>query len=294
MKILHILPVFLLFTASAFSQIDSRRGLNYLAEYADTNMLYTDVFCNNYDNIPVSAVGIDRTEVAVYYSSSVHCGERLYMISVQRSISAVNYSELFIYDDYQNLISYVYLMDDVELVYEFNPEIDNVIKVVSEKNRENFEQNYFIEAPSEYFDYHSVKNREFSYLSKYGNVFQSFTDVGIEVLKIRELYKKTVGNKSLVLQTKEGVELFYSDKDLVKVLMIDERTYELYFDKNNIYFIYSPAWNDNPELRIYCYNNNPFKILYGKEQLQKSDERFCDYTGFVQSLNYKLHDLINK
>lgn len=294
MKTLSILTLLLLINFVALAQIDSRRGLDYLAEYADTSMLYSDVFCNNYNDMPVSAIGNNRTEAVVHYSSSVHCGERLYMISVQRNISAVNYTELFIYDDYQNLINYVYLMDDVELIYKLDPAKINDIEVVSEKNRPNFSDNYFIQSPDEFFYWSSVKSRENSYLSKYGNVFQSFPDVETEVLKIRELYNKTVNDKQLVKQTKEEGTLYFAGKDLVKVVMTDERTYEIYLNNGSIYFIYSSAWNDIPDLRIYCYNNNPFKILYGKDQLKKSDERFCEYSGFVQSLNYNLEELISK
>ena len=61
-----------------------------------------------------------------------------------------------------------------------------------------------------------------------------------------------------------------------------------------MYFIFSNVWNDSPELRIYCNKNVPFKILYGKEQLKKSDSRYCDYSGWLQSLYYEITNVIKK
>lgn len=276
------------------AQIDSRRGLEYLSEYVDTSMIYTDVFCNNINNLPVSAVGINRTEAAVHYSSSYYCGDLLYMISIYRNISAVQYTELFIYDDFQNLIEYVYLMDDVEMVYKFNPEVKGSITPIVEKNKENFEQNYFIPNPETFFDYSSIKERERIYLKKYANVFTCFLEVESEVLRIRELYKYTNDNKSLVSKIKGSYTLYYEGSKLVKVILKNERVNELYLDDGELYFAYISAWNDIPEIRIYCYNGVAFKIIYGKENIKMTDEKFCEYSSMIKTMFYEMTEEIKK
>jgi hypothetical protein len=279
MKLILIIVAVSIFTNSLFSQIDSRRGYEYLAEFADTNMLYTDIVCSNYDNDPWCAVGQNRTEKAIHYSSDNRSGANLKMISVHKDISAVSYSEFYIYNEFQELTHYVYKNDQTELKCKI---VGNTVSIISYAGKEMFAENYFLNEPETYFEYLSIKARS----DKEFDACTSLLDLPNfekEILKIRDDFNKTNLNKGYKQVIHENATFYYDGDEIVKIVVKDEVTMEFYVDNSNLYFAYYSASADTKEIRYYIKSYYPFRILLGKEKLSIDSNEFWEIADEVQT-----------
>jgi hypothetical protein len=279
MKIKLILLLFLVtgFSLCKAQQGDYNRGLIYLDEDGEESMLFMDVVVNNYNNNPVSAVGVDRTERVFYYSSSHRYGETLYLMSAFHQIAAIEYSEYFIFDSFQNFIRYVYVCDDVKLDYKIDGQ--NVSTVV-EQNSEKFADNYFLFEPENYFTFEAIRKRcnaEFKHCTSVTGIL----NYELEVLKIRELYKSINSDKTLRAENVDDVTKYYRLDELVKIVIVTEATYEFYFDNGSMFFAFVNGDNDIPEQRLYLSHSRPFKLIYGKNNLPKENDEFWDYSDSI-------------
>ncbi|MDD3859447.1 MAG: hypothetical protein PHW83_04560 [Bacteroidales bacterium] len=278
MKKIFLIFVILTINLYCFTQIDSRRGYEYLAEFSDTNMLYTDIVCKNYDDDPWSAVGVYRCEKAFHYSYSHRHEETLSMISVHWSISAIQYSEFFIYDVFQNLEYYIYKFDNTELVYKF---VNNEPNLIRSRGDDELANNYFINDDGNYFKASEILDRSNNQLDVCRHLI-GIPNYNQELQIVREKYKLTNENKSLIMLIKDNAIAYYNGKDLVKIVVKDDITKEYYLDNRKLYFAYYTANNETPELRLYCVSNYPFRMLYGKENLPKTEEEFWTNVDIIR------------
>lgn len=279
MKIKLTLFLFLVTVSSMCKaqQGDYSRGLKYLNENLEESMLFMDVVVNNYNNNPVSAVGVDRTERVFHYSSSHRYGETIYLISKFQQLSALEFSEYFIFDAFQNLIRYVYVCDDVELDYKID---GKNVSVVVEQNKEKFADNYFLFEPENYFTFDAIRERcnaEFKHCTSITGI----VNYDLEVLKIRELYKSINSDKTLRVEKVDGVTKYYRHDELVKIVIVTEATYEFYFDNGSMFFAFVNGGNDIPEQRLYLSHSYPFKLIYGKNNLPKENDEFWNYSDSI-------------
>jgi len=272
MKVVFISAAILLLSSCLFSQIDSRRGYEYLSEFTDTGMLYTDISCKNYDNDPVSVVGNHRVEKAFHYSSSYRYGDVLKMISVYTSIAAINYSEFFIYNEFQELVGYAYTTENTEIVLK----IDHAeIKVLRENGREIISDNYFLNEPETFLDYSSLKERSDKQL-EYCDALIGIPFFEKETLIIREKYKNANSDLPFRVVEINNVAACYLDDKLIKIIAKDEVTKEFYVENDKPYFAFYSGDSENPELRVYLRSFYPYKILLGKESLSCETEEFWE------------------
>jgi hypothetical protein len=273
-----IISVLLIINLYSFSQIYSRRGYEYLAEFSDTNMLYTDIVCKNYDNDPWCAVGVYRCEKAFHYSYSHRFEETLNMISVHWDISAIEYSEFFIYDAFQNLEYYIYKAGKSELIYKF---VNNDASLIRSSGEGDLTNNYFINDDGNYFKTTDILARSSTQLDVCSNLI-GIPNYNKELQIVREKYKLTNENKSLIMLVKENAIGYYNGKDLVKIVVKNDITKEYYLDNRKLYFAYYTANNETPELRLYCVSNYPFRMMYGKENLPKTEEEFWSNADMIR------------
>lgn len=264
--------------AYGYSQIDSRRGFQYLTEFSDTNMLYTDIVCSNYDSDPWPAVGINRCERAVHYSYSSRCGESLSMISVHTDLSAIEYSEFFIYDVFQNLTYYVYSTEETELIFHIE---NKEMILVRENGRDKFGENYFLSEPENYFNYPEVIARSVAQL-KMCLYLSGIPDYNKELDSVRDLYKRINSLTGLRRETKGEFTGFYDGNDLVKIVVKTDIIKEYYLNENQLAFAYYTGNDETQELRLYCKGNYMFRLLFGKENLAKTSEEFWDKAEVIR------------
>jgi len=278
MKSIYIIIVILTLSYYCSSQIDSRRGYDYLAEFGDTNMLYTDVFCRNYDDDPWPAVGNNRSEMAFHYSYSYRYEETLSMISYHYTISAIEYSEFFIYDVFQNLTHYIYNCGDTEMLYKVNT---NGLTLLRSKGEEDLAMNYFFNEDGSSFEYEQVISRSDAGLDRCHSI------VGIpnykrELQLIRENYKNTNEIYMLKPIVKENATGYYNKDDkLIKIVVKENITKEYYIENDKLYFAYYTSDASTPELRLYCFHSSPFRFLYGKENIAKTEEDFWNQAEII-------------
>ncbi|HNQ67401.1 MAG TPA: hypothetical protein PKN32_03410 [Bacteroidales bacterium] len=268
----------LIISLNIFSQIDSRRGYEYLAEFSDTNMLYTDIICKNYDDDPWCAVGVYRCEKAFHYSYSHRFEESLSMISVHWNISAIEYTEFFIYDVFQNLEYYIYKAGKSELIYKF---VNNDASLIRSSGEGELTNNYFINDDGNYFKTTDILARSSTQLDVCSNLI-GIPNYNKELQIVREKYKLTNENKSLIMLVKENAIGYYNGKDLVKIVVKNDITKEYYLDNRKLYFAYYTANNETPELRLYCVRNYPFRVIYGKDNLPKTEEEFWSNADMIR------------
>lgn len=279
-RILILLSLFANCLLSYAQEGNYSRGLQYLDKDVDTSMLFMDIVVNNYNNNPVSAVGVDRTERVFHYSSSHRYGETLYMMSVFYQIAAVEYSEYFIFDSYQNLIKYAYKSLNVEFICKIEDE--NIVNL-KEDNLDLLSENYFLLDPDMFFAIDAI-NERCDLQFKYCKSVTGIPNYSEEVLKIREAYKSINADKNLQIEKVENVSKYFEDNKLVKMVISLDRTYEYYFNNGSLIFAFADKYKDLPELRIYCCYSQPFKILSGSQNLQKEQDDFWNYSDEVLGL----------
>ncbi len=279
MKFIPILTTICIYSSCLFSQIDSRRGYEYLAEFADTNMLYTDIVCSNYDNDPWCAVGQNRTEKAIHYSSDSRSGANLKMITVHRDISAISYTEFFIYNEFQELTHYVYKNNQTELKCKI---AGNTVSIISYDGKEMFAENYFLNEPEIYFEYSSIKARSEKELDACTSLL-GLPNFEKEILKIRDDFNKTNSNKGYKQVIHENATFYYDGDEIVKIVVKDEVTMEFYINDLKLYFAYYSAGADAKEIRYYITSYYPFRILLGKDKLSIDSNEFWEIADEVQT-----------
>ncbi|HOZ29813.1 MAG TPA: hypothetical protein PLL66_02755 [Bacteroidales bacterium] len=278
MKRIYLTVVIITISYYGFSQIDSRRGYDYLAEFGDTSMLYTDIFCSNYDDDPWPAVGTYRTERAFHYSDDYRCEETLHMITVHRSIAAIQYSEIYIYDVFQKLEYYIYKTDDTEMVLHF---LNNEAITLRSIGIDKLLDNYFINEDETYFMSDEIivrSNIELDICEKMTGI----PNYSKELQIVRDRYKETNANANLKLVVKDDAKAYYNGNELVKIVVKSDITKEYYIENKKLYFAFYTANSDTPEQRLYCSSNGyPFKMVYGDENFAKNDEKFWNYSELI-------------
>ncbi|MDD2386581.1 MAG: hypothetical protein PHP52_07335 [Bacteroidales bacterium] len=276
MKKIFLLSLVLFVSISSYAQVNKKLVMKHLAEVCDTSNIYRDVIITNADAHSWPALSNYQIEKSFYYSYSYYHGETLRMISEDAFMSAIKFTKYYIYDDFQNLLFFVYECHDCgELILKFDG--DNV-ETIKSSNQALLNENYFLDSKS--FNADSIKYNAKSML-RYCKLLWELPDYNSETEYIREKFKEINSMHNLLERKSGGVIGYYADNKLVKIVVKATSYREYYIDKGKLIFAYYPKTEQKEDIRVY-FSGKPYKVIYGKENLSKTANGFHDIANKVQ------------
>ncbi|MDD2634825.1 MAG: hypothetical protein PHW82_04935 [Bacteroidales bacterium] len=259
-----------------YAQVNKDLAMKYLAETADTSNMYRDAIITNADADAWPALGNYQIEKSFYYLYSNYHGETLRMISEDSFMSAIKFTKYYIYDDFQNLLYYIYTCQDCgEFILKYD---GGGFETIKSSDETLLAENYFIDSDS--FDSDSIKQDAKSML-RYCNVLWQIPDYKSETEFIRAKFKEINSISSLIERKSGGIIGYYADNKLVKIVVKGISYREYYIDNGELIFAYYPKTEQKEDIRVY-FAGKAFKVIYGKENLSKTTNDFHDIANEVQ------------
>lgn len=262
----------LLFFAFSFakSQINPDVASEYFNQVHNVAQYYRDVIITNADNEPYPAVGVYHIEKSFFYTYNKYHGTSLLMIVEDYNISAVSYSTYYIYDDFQNLVYFIYQASDMgELIIKFNGSNSEILESTDSSV---LAENYFIDTELEFSPENILRKAKNNL--KYCKTLWDLPDYEEQTLYIRERFKEINNYTFLKQVNNENITAFYWNDELVKVIFKEDSNKEFYFDNNQLIFAYYPETSADKDIRAYFGPSGAFKVIYGKDNLKKTEDEF--------------------
>lgn len=276
MKKIVVLSIVLYVSVMSYSQVNKDVAMEYLAEICDTSNIYRDAIITNADADSWPALSNYQIEKSFYYFYSNYHGETLRMISEDAFMSAIKFTKYYIYDDFQNLLYFIYECQECgELIIKYDLEKFETIK---SSDVTLLNENYFLD--SDNFNPDSIKHYAKSIL-QYCNVLWGIPDYQSETEYIRLKFKEINSMNNLIERKSANITGYYNGNELVKIVVKESSNREYYIDKGKLIFAYYPKTVKAEDIRVY-FSIKPYKVIYGKENLSKTADDFHDIAGEVQ------------
>jgi hypothetical protein len=266
---------------SGVAQVNRHVAFKYLNEISDTNSLYRDIIATNADDGSWPALGHMQTIKSFYYDYEHPTGNILRMISEHYELSAIKYTEYYIYDAFQNLLFYVYQCENGGKVMKFDG--NKAVEIESEYPG-NLEINYFID-PDELFVPEKILERSVRYLKDVEFLWGQ-PNVKQGRSHIADVYKEINSMNNLVERNSGAITGYYNNNELRKIVVKGERIKEFYLENDNLIFAYYPETESEPAIRTYFYNESIFKLIIGKENISREEYEFREW-GLTVKSDYK-------
>ncbi len=288
MKITLILIINFIFTGI---YVNAQINLDYVFKYFDEdcteNYFYQDKIITNASERSWPALGMNTSIKTFYYQYNTADGYTLNIISDDVYLAAMHYIEYYIYNELQELEYYIYQSEFCGgIVIKFNK---YNFQIVEKSEDTLLAENYFIDIEN-IFNPDNIKDRAKENLS-YCKMLFGMPIYEDQTEYIRSVYKEINSMNDLVEKKVENCIYYYKNDDLVKVIAKIGSNREYYIDKGKLVFAYYPKALNEPEIRVYFYNEEAYKVIEGKENLYKSSDNFNSYSNKVK---YNYSDIIEK
>lgn len=261
----------------SYSQVNKEIAMRHLAEICDTSDIYRDAIITNADGNPWPALGDYQIEKSFYYSYSNYHGETLRMISEDALMSAVRFTKYYIFDDFQNLLYFIYECEECgELIIKFE---GAKFEIVKSSDKSLLTENYFLDSDS--YNPESVRQYAKAML-RYCKLLWGLPDYYSETEYIREKFKEINSMHNLIERKSSNIVGYYNGNELVKIVVKEASIREYYIDKGELIFAYYSKYEPTEDIRVYFFSK-PYKVIYGKENLSKTSDEFHDIAGEVRS-----------
>ncbi len=268
---------------------DTRKIDEYISKYVDTSYYYRDAIINNIDNKSYPAVGNYRIEQSFYYDYAYSSYHILRIISQKTIRSMMEYSEYYVYDDFQNLIYYIYKCEECGgKVIKFN---GNNAQVEYSSNDEKIGYNYFI-SPEDQFSTAGILERSKSKIK----LCSQITEIPCyeeELKYVKKRYKEINQNKNLERQQLNNMTVYLDkDKPVKFIIKENDEVKEFYINNDNLMFVFYSNSKTNLQWRVYFENNSSatlFRAMKNRELITLTD--FDDkYSDIIDDIQEKFMD----
>ncbi len=244
--------------------------MKYFSQIYDTTQYYRDAILKNTDNKPWASLGVNKIDKYIYYSFTPFQGESLQMISITNNLAAVKYSEYFIYDEYQNLIYFIYECDEGgEFIIKFN---FNGSEIINSSPTEILAENYFIDVNREFNPIHILEDAKFN-LTNCAFLW-GLPDYKATAKLIRAKFIEINNENNLTQKKSDEIIGYYKDNKLVKIVDNSNFNQEYYIDNGVLIFAFYPKTENSEDIRVYYYLGRAFRVMLGKEFLPKTGIEF--------------------